>query len=72
MTPGLFVTDDELIALLGVPESIARVCLQELDKHPGFPKKLKAWGGRRYWPKVRAYLDQVYGGTIPSPVRRVS
>jgi hypothetical protein len=58
----LFVTDEELIERLGVPEKDARMALHELDRNPknGFPPKLKLWGDRRYWPAVCEYLDQVY------------
>jgi hypothetical protein len=59
---GLYVTDEELIDRLGVPEKIAREALQVLDHdaRSGFPKKLKLWGDRRYWPAVREYLDSRY------------
>lgn len=62
----LYVTDAELIRRLGVPENIAYATLRELDRDPGngFPQKQKIWGGRRYWPAVRAYLDRTSGLTI--------
>lgn len=61
----LWVTDAELIRLLGAPEKITRQLLAELDaKQPTFPKKQKLWGGRRYMPAVRAYFDRHYGGTL--------
>jgi hypothetical protein len=31
------------------------------DLHSGFPKKQALWGGRRYWPAVKAYLDRTNG-----------
>jgi hypothetical protein len=59
----LWVTDAELIRRLGVPEKIARQVIRAFDANPrlGFPPKLKLWGGRRYWPAVRAYLDRTNG-----------
>lgn len=62
----LYVTDAELIRRLGVPENIAYATIRELDRDPGsgFPAKQKLWGGRRYWPAVRAYLDRTSGLTI--------
>lgn len=56
----LWITDAEMIRRLGVPEKIMRQNLMELDRKPnmGFPQKSKIWGGRRYWPAVRAYFDR--------------
>ncbi len=61
----LWVTDAELIRLLGAPEKMARQLLRELDAKPsGFPRKQKLWGDRRYMPAVMAYFDRQYGGTL--------
>lgn len=58
----LFVTDAELIRRLGVPEKHARRVIRELEaKRRGFPPKQKLWGDRRYWPDVKAFLDQTCG-----------
>jgi predicted DNA-binding transcriptional regulator AlpA len=58
----LFVTDLELIRRLGVPEELGRALLQDFDaKHPTFPKKQERWGNMRYWPAVKAWLDQTCG-----------
>jgi hypothetical protein len=67
----LYVTDAELIRLLGVPERTARAAIHALDANPasGFPKKQKLWGDRRYWPAVRAYLDRTSGITVEAPRR---
>lgn len=61
--PGLFVTDEQIIELLGAPADKVRDALAELDRNKasGFPQKQALWGGRRYWPAVAAYLDHVYG-----------
>lgn len=70
----LYITDAELIRRIGVPEKIARRVIRELDaKHhlTGFPQKQKLWGGRRYWPAVKAYLDRTSGlNTGLSEVRK--
>lgn len=60
----LWLTDAEIIRRMGVPERAARDALAVLDKNPalsGFPQKQKLWGGRRYWPAVKAYFDRKYG-----------
>lgn len=57
----LWLTDAELIRRLGVPRDRARAVLRDLDRPgSGFPKKVKLWGDRRYWPAVKAYFDELY------------
>jgi hypothetical protein len=70
----LFVTDEELIERLGVPDELARALLLDFDgKHPTFPKKQEQWGDRRYWPAVKAWLDETCGnGPTPRPPRKSS
>jgi hypothetical protein len=73
----LYITDAELIRRMGVPEKIAREAIRELDRqhrNNGFPQKQKLWGDRRYWPAVKAWLDQRNGLKIdaPAPVRKAS
>lgn len=65
----LYVTDAELIRRIGVPEKIAREAIRALDGNPrsGFPQKQQLWGGRRYWPAVRAYLDKTSGLNMGAP-----
>lgn len=54
----LYVTDMELIRCLGVDEKLGRQLLRYFsDKEPTFPKPQPFWGGRRYMPAVRAWLD---------------
>ena len=72
-TRSLWITDAELIRRIGVPEKTAREMLRELDrKASGFPRKQKLWGGRRYWPAVKAYFDALYGVKVADqqPPRR--
>lgn len=56
----LYITDAELIRRMGVPEKKARHVIRSLDadRLSGFPRKDPFFGGRRYWPAVRAYLDR--------------
>lgn len=71
---GLFVTDAELIERLGVPEKIGYEALRMLDSNPvsGFPKKDEFWGGRRYWPAVRAFLDSTQAANVGAFLKRRS
>lgn len=59
----LFVTDAELIRILGIPRRRAVQVLQVLDANraSGFPQKQKLWGDRRYLPAVKAYLERKNG-----------
>ena len=58
----LWLTDAELVRRMGVPERKAREVLRMLDAKPsGFPRKQQLYGGRRYWPAVKAYFDKEYG-----------
>lgn len=68
----LWITDAELIRRMGVPEKIARETLRMLDTKAasGFPRKVKLWGDRRYWPDVKAYFDAQYGTNMNRPQRR--
>jgi hypothetical protein len=70
----LWVTDAELIRRLGVPERQARQALRMMDRQPGygFPKKDPIWGGRRYWPAVKAYFEKTQAPRIAAPTRRAS
>jgi len=63
---GLFVTDAELVERLGVPARIARQALRTLDgdRRQGFPQKQGFWGGRRYWPACKEWLDARYGNGL--------
>lgn len=65
----LYLTDAELIRRLGVPEKIGRQTLHMLDRDrlKGFPQKQALWGGRRYWPAVKAWLDRTGGLKLSEP-----
>lgn len=62
---GLYVTDAELIEILGVPEKIAREALHSLDRdrRAGFPRKQPLWGNRRHLPSVEKWCENT-GGLI--------
>jgi hypothetical protein len=67
----LWLTDAELIRRLGVPKEHARAALADLDRPgSGFPKKVKVWGDRRYWPAVKAYFDELYAPKIVGSQQR--
>jgi hypothetical protein len=53
----LFVTDRELHLLINpnLGWDRYRTCIRQAELH-GFPPIQKIWGGR-YWPKVKAWLD---------------
>jgi hypothetical protein len=59
----LLVTDEQMIALLGIPADVARAAIRDLDRDPrsGFPQKIPSWGERRWWPAVVGYFEHRYG-----------
>lgn len=61
MIEPLFITDDELLSLTGMPpETLAMLARTER----AFPPKHRTMGNKRHWPSVRAYLDHVYGSKV--------
>jgi hypothetical protein len=56
---GLFVSDVELYRRLGVGPRTGRIAVRSLQ-HNGFPPKDPLFGNKRYWPAVRAFLDDHY------------
>lgn len=60
----LYLTDAELIRRLGVPDRVFRGILPNLETKFGFPPKQPLFGGRRYWPAVKAWLDKHNGLTV--------
>lgn len=63
----LYLTDAELIRRLGVPDKVLRPMLPNLERKLGFPPKQPLFGGRRYWPAVKQWLDKHNGLTVPTP-----
>jgi hypothetical protein len=57
----LYLLDSELIRRLGVPDKVMRRMLPALETKYGFPRKQPFFGGRRYWPAVKAWLDKHNG-----------
>jgi hypothetical protein len=71
----LYLLDSELIRRLGVPEKTMRSILPALESKYGFPKKQPLFGGRRYWPLVKAWLDKHNGlvdATAPPTKRKLT
>lgn len=66
----LYITDAELIRWLGVPAREARATIRELEAKAGFPRKQALFGGRRYRPAVKAYLDKLERVTMELPPAR--
>lgn len=69
----LFVNDAELMRKLGLDPKIARPIIKALDEQQsrtGFPQKQKLWGGRRYWPAVKAWLDKANGLNVEATQQR--
>ncbi len=63
----LYLTDAELIRRLGVPDKIIRPMLPALESKFGFPEKSALFGGRRYWPAVKKWLDKHEGLNVGLP-----
>jgi hypothetical protein len=63
----LYLTDAELIRRLGVPDRTLRTMLPALESKFGFPPKQPLFGGRRYWPAVKTWLDKHNGLTVGLP-----
>ena len=61
----IYLLDSELIRRLGVPEKTMRLILPHLEEKHGFPRKQALFGGRRYWPAVKSWLDKHNGLPVP-------
>jgi len=58
----LFLSDAEIAERLGLTLDQAEVAIRALEeKRGGFPPKNPLFGNKRYWPAVRAYLDNMAG-----------
>lgn len=70
----LYLLDSELIRRLGVPEKVMRPMLPGLESKFNFPRKQPLFGGRRYWPAVKKWLDTHNGLNVDAstPNRRRS
>jgi hypothetical protein len=66
----LYLSDAELIRRLGVPAGVLRPLLPSLESKLGFPQKQPLFGGRRYWPAVKHWLDKHNGLTIPADLQK--
>jgi hypothetical protein len=66
----LYLTDAELIRWLGVPEKYFRTILPALETKYNFPRKQPLFGGRRYRPAVKTWLDKHNGLNVEAPSPR--
>ncbi len=68
----LYVSDDDLPGLVGVDKETLGVAIRTLDRNPksGFPQKDPMFGGKRYWPKVKAWFEDYNGVSVAPPQRR--
>lgn len=57
---GLYVSDEQLYALLGVGKDKGRTAFQVLENE-GFPQKDPLFSDKRYYPAVKAFLDHRNG-----------
>lgn len=70
MTDALYLSDDEIAARLGIAAKLWRANAAVLAGS-GLPAPDPLFGGRRYWPAVRAFLDRRAGLAAPSPRQKV-
>jgi hypothetical protein len=63
----LYLTDAELIRRIGVPRGVLVPLLPSLEAKFGFPPKSALFGGRRYWPAVKTWLDRHNGLIVGNP-----
>lgn len=57
---GLYVSDGEIAALLGIGETKWKANAQVLE-HEGLPRRDPLFCHRRYWPAVKAFFDRRNG-----------
>jgi hypothetical protein len=63
-----FVDDAEIARRWCVSIQMARVAILALERNdPRFPKRDQLFGGKRYWPAVKAFMDVRYGLNIRPP-----
>lgn len=71
MDDPLLVTDAQAAKRVGVSADTFRRAAAALDRE-GFPQPDPLFGGRRYRPSVRAFLDRRYGIGEPQVAPRES
>lgn len=62
----LYKSDPEIAKLVGLPIGEWRVTAAALERQ-GLPLPDPMFGGKRYWPSVRLYLDRRAGIARQSP-----
>lgn len=69
MSDALYLTDQEIAVRLGIATGLWRKNAAVLESS-GLPRGDPLFGGRRYWPAVRRFLDvrAGLGGASPAPL----
>jgi hypothetical protein len=63
-----FVSDTELLTRLNVSKKVGMPAIDVLTRHdPTFPKPDPLFGGKRFWPAVRAWFHARYGVKTDKP-----
>lgn len=62
----LYLSDAEIARRVGVGEDTWRSAVRALERErAGFPPRDRLFGGKRYWPAVKAALD-AHNGIMPA------
>lgn len=61
MTDALYLSDDEIARRLGVSQTAWTRSIAPVLAKAGLPPPDPLFGGLRYWPAVRAFLDRRSG-----------
>lgn len=62
-----FVTDAEIARRWRVSDKTARIAIRAFEGNPRFPNKDPLFGGKRYWPAVRAFMNARAGLNVEVP-----
>lgn len=62
----LFLTEAQIAERIGLPTDKVKIALKTLEK-VGLPMPDPVFENRRYWPAVKAFLDQRYNLGKQSP-----
>lgn len=65
MAEKLFMTDNDIAKIVGISHEKCQPVLRALEKE-GLPLPDPLFENRRYWPAVKAFLDQRYGLGLPT------
>ena len=68
MSRGLYLDDKQIAAELGIPVEEWKAIADTLDRD-GLPPPNPMFRDRRYWPAVKAFLDDLEGVNEPPEAR---